>query len=419
MAKEEKKKNVHEIEIEIKGEEWTKAQDIAFEKRVKEVKVDGFRKGKCPRNIFEKKFGKESLYFDAADSLVSTAYNKVISENKLIPIIEPKLDIKKLDEKGVTFIFTITTKPEIKISKYKDLGVKKQAIKVTKEEVDTEINNILDKYADIVVKDDKAVSGDTVIIDFEGFINNKAFDGGKGENYDLVLGSNSFIPGFEDQLIGKKAGDKVDVKVTFPKDYHAEELKEKEALFKVTVHEVKTKELPKIDKDLFLDLGLKDVKDEKEFRELVKKQISVTKENEANIKYENEVLEKVAKNTKVDIPEELIHEEVHRMMHEYEENLKMQGLTLEMFYQFTGSNEDALHDQMHEEAEKRVLYRFILDEVVALEKIKITDKEAEKEAENLAKQYNITKDQVILEYGGLEVIKLDMQFKKALDIMKN
>ncbi len=419
MAKEEKSKNVFEVEVEIKGKEWEEALDKAFEKKVKTVKVDGFRPGKCPRDIFEKKFGKESLFIDAADSLIQVAYGKALKKDKLVPIIEPKLDVKELNEKGVTFIFTITTKPEVKISKYKELGIKKEKATVKKEEIDNEINTILERYSDVIVKDGKSAKGDIVIIDFEGFVDGKAFEGGKAENYELTLGSNSFIPGFEDQLIGKKAEDKVDVKVTFPEDYHAEELKGKEALFKVVVHEVKVKEAPKIDKDLFLDLGMNDVKDEKEFRDLIKKQLEVSKQNEIDIKYENEVLEKVRSNTKVDIPEDLIHEEVHRMMHEYEENLKMQGITLDMFYQFTGSNEAALHDQMHEEAEKRVAYRFILEEIVKLENIKITDKEANEEAEKLAKQYNVKKDDIILDYGGIEILKLDLQFKKALEIMKN
>ena len=418
MAK-EAKKNVHEIEITIEGEEWNKALDKSFEKNVKDAKIDGFRKGKCPRNIFEKKYGKESLYSDAINVVIDVAYEKVMKDNELVPIVEPRIDIKKIDEKGVTFVFTITTRPDVKISKYKELGVKKDEVKVSKKEVDEEIANILDRYSDVVVKDGKAENGDTVVIDFEGFVNDEAFEGGKGENYELTLGSNTFIPGFEEQLVGSKAEDKVDVKVTFPEDYHAEDLKGKEALFKVTIHEVKTKEAPEIDKELFLDLGLDDVKDEKEFRDLIKKQIEVSKENEANIKFENDVLEAVAKNTEVDIPDELVHEEIHRMMHEYEENLKMQGITLDMFYQFTGSNEEALHDQMHDEALKRVTYRFILEEIVKLEKIEVTDEEANKEVEEIAKKYNATKEDIISQYGGLEILKLDLQFKKALDIMKN
>lgn len=418
MAK-ETKKNVQDVEVKIEGEQWNKALDKSFEKNVQNAKIDGFRKGKCPRNIFEKKYGKESLYSDAINFIIDVAYSEALKKSKLAPIIEPKMDIKEINENGVTFIFTITTRPEVNISKYKDLCVKKEEVKVSKKEVDEEISHILEKYSDLAIKEGKAEKGDIVVIDFEGFIDEKPFEGGKGENYELTLGSNTFIPGFEEQLIGKKSEDKVEVKVTFPEDYHAENLKGKEAIFKVTVHEVKTKELPEINKELFLDLGLDDVKDEKEFRDLIKKQLEVSKENEINIKYENDVLEAVRKNTKVDIPEELVHEEIHRMMHEYEENLKMQGVSLNMFYQLTGSNEAALHDQMHDEAEKRVTYRFILEEVINKEKIKATDTEANKEAEEIAKKYNITKEDVIKEYGGLEIIKLDLQFKKALDIMKN
>ena len=226
---------------------------------------------------------------------------------------------------------------------------------------------------------------DTVVIDFEGFLGDKAFDGGKGENYNLVLGSNTFIPGFEEQLIGKKSGDEVDVKVTFPKDYNSEELKGKDALFKVKVHEVKTKQKPNIDKDLFLDLGF-DVKDEKEFRELVKKNIEAKKESDINIKYENDLLEEILKNTELSLPDELIDDEIHHMMHQYEDNLKMQGVSLDMFYQLTGSNEETLKNQMREEAIRRLNYRFILEEIAKLEKIKVTDKEANDKAEELSKK---------------------------------
>lgn len=414
----ENKNNVHEIEIKIENEAWEKALDASFEKKVKEIKVDGFRKGKCPRNIFEKKFGKESLYLEAADYVLPEAYESAVKKDNLIPIIEPKVDIKKIDENGITFLFTITTKPEVKISKYKDLGVKKAETKVTKKEVDAEIEKLLDKYADIVVKDGKIENGDTAIIDFEGFIGDTPFEGGKGENYPLVIGSGSFIPGFEEQLIGLKSDDETDVKVKFPEDYHAEDLKGKDAVFKVKVHEVKTKEKPKMDKEFFLDLGFDNVNTEEELRDLVKVELEAQKDYENDNKYVDDLLEAVNKNTTVDVPEELVNEEIDRMIKQYEQNLQMQGVTLEMFYQFTNSDEQALRDQMREEALKRVQYRFILEEIAILEKIEISDEDADKEAEELSKKYNMTKEELLKQFGGIEMIKYNMQMEKAIDVLK-
>ena len=418
MAKEAKKNNIHEIEIEVKGKDWEKALDKAFDEKIKTVKVDGFRKGKCPRNIYEKKFGKESLYMDAVNNALPDAYDKAVAKDNLIPIIQPGFDIKKIDENGVTLVFTITTKPEVVITKYKDLGVKKEEAKITKKEVDAEIEKLLEQYSDLVVKEGKIENGDTAIIDFEGFIGDKAFEGGKGENYPLVIGSGSFIPGFEDQLVGKKSDDEVDVKVTFPEDYHAEDLKGKEAVFKVKIHEVKTKEKPNMDKDFFMDLGFDNVENEEQLRDLLKADLEAKKNYELENKYVDDLLEAAAKNTTVEIPHELVHEEIDRMMKQYEQNLAMQGINLEMFYQFTHSDEAALREQMHEEAEKRVKYRFILEEIVELEKIEISDEEANKEAEEIAKRYNMKKEEFLAQFGGLEMIKYDLQMEKAIDIMK-
>ena len=411
-------KNVHEIEVKIEKKDWTEAIDKSFEKAQKNVKVDGFRKGKVPRNIFEKKFGKESLYEEAINIVLPKAYDKAFKDSKLEPIIQPSIDIKEINEEGVTFVFKITTKPEVKIKKYKGLKVTKEKVNVTKEEVDHQIEHLLEQYAEMIIKDGEIENGDTAVIDFEGFKDGKAFDGGKGENYPLVIGSNTFIPGFEEQLIGLKTGDEKDIEVTFPKDYASEELKGQKAVFKIKVNEVKTKELPKMDEDFFKDLGYDKVENEEQLRDLIKVDLEAKKEYENENKYIDALLEEVAKNTEVEIPEELIHEEAHHMVHQYEENLKMQGITLDMFYQFTNSNEEALIKQMEPEAEKRVKYRFMLEEIVNLEKIDVTDKEAKDHAKEIAKQYNMKEDDLIKEYGGLDMIKYDVKMQKALDIIK-
>lgn len=416
--KEKKAKNIHEIKVEITGKDWEKKLDETFKKIIKKVKIDGFRPGKAPRNIYEQKYGKQSIVVEAVDSCMNEAYVKALKEFKGEPIMQPTVGIEKADETGVTYVFTFTTKPEIKINKYTNLGVKKDSVKVTKKDVDAEIEKMRKEYADLTVKDGKAENGDTVIIDFEGFDGDKAFEGGKAENYALELGSNSFIPGFEEALVGVKKGDKKDVNVTFPKDYHAEELKGKPVVFKVLVHEIKTKVYPELDEDFFLDLGLEDVKTKEDLEKKVKETMTEQKEYEAENKYVDELFEALLKETSVEVPHELIHEELDRMVEQYAERLKMQGITLEQFYKFTNSSEEALKAQMHEEAEKRVKLRFAIDEIIELEKIDATDEEANHDAEEKAKKHGMDKDEYIKAFGGLEMLKYDIKVQKVLDILK-
>ena len=416
--KEKKAKNIHEIKVEITGKDWEKKLDETFKKIIKKVKIDGFRPGKAPRNIYEQKYGKQSIVVEAVDSCMNEAYVKALKEFKGEPIMQPTVGIEKADETGVIYVFTFTTKPEIKINKYTNLGVKKDSVKVTKKDVDNEIEKMRKEYADLTVKDGKAENGDTVIIDFEGFDGDKAFEGGKAENYALELGSNSFIPGFEEALIGVKKGDKKDVNVTFPKDYHAEELKGKPVVFKVLVHEVKTKVYPELDEDFFLDLGLEDVKTKEDLEKMVKATMTEQREYEAENKYVDELFEALLKETSVEVPHELIHEELDRMVEQYAERLKMQGITLEQFYKFTNSSEEALKAQMHEEAEKRVKLRFAIDEIIELEKIDATDEEANRDAEEKAKKHGMDKDEYIKAFGGLEMLKYDIKVQKVLDILK-
>ena len=412
-------KNVHEIEVKIEKDEWKDAIDKSFLKAQKSVNIDGFRKGKVPRDIFEKKYGIESLYEEAINIVLPSAYDKLFNENKdLVPIMQPTIDIKDINEESVTFIFKITTKPEVKIKKYKGLNVKKEKVTVTDEEIEHQLMHLREQYADMVIKDGKIENGDTAVIDFEGFKDDVPFEGGKGENYPLVIGSNTFIPGFEEQLIGLSSGDEKDVLVTFPEEYASEELKGQKAVFKVKVNEVKTKELPEMNEEFFKDLGYDKINTEKELKDLIKADLEAKKEYENENKYVDALLEEVAKNTEVELPEELVHEEAHHMVHSYEEQLKMQGITLEMFYEFTHSDEQALIEQMTPEAEKRVKYRFILEEIVKLEKIEITDKEVNEHVKEIASKYNMKEEDLIKEYGGTENIKYDMQMQKALDIIK-
>ncbi len=416
--KEKKAKNIHEVKIEITGDEWSKKIDEAFKKVIKTVKIDGFRPGKAPRNIYEQKYGKASLIAEAVDNNMQDAYTKALEEFKGNPIVQPTVAIEKADEEGVVYVFTFTTKPEVKIKKYTDLGVKKDTVKITKKDVDAEIEKMRKEYADLQVKDGKAEEGDTVIIDFEGFDGDKAFEGGKAENHALELGSHSFIPGFEEALIGTKAGDKKDVNVTFPEDYHAEDLKGKPVVFKVTVHEVKTKVYPELNEDFFLDLGLEDVKTKEDLEKTVKESMKEQMDYQAENKYVDDLFEALLKETEVEVPHALVHEELDRMIAEYGQRLQMQGISLEQFYKFTNSSEDALKAQMHDEAEKRIKLRFAIDEIIEKEKISATDEETEKEAVEKAKKHNMDKDEFIKAFGGIEMLKYDLMVQKVLEILK-
>ncbi|MEI3499444.1 MAG: trigger factor [Bacilli bacterium] len=415
----EKNKNVKEITIKIEGKEWEDALDKAFEKANKKVKIDGFRQGKAPKEVFIKKYGEESLFMDAADLVLQPAYQKMLDENKDVEIVaQPEVALKSISKDGVEFIFTITTKPEVKLGKYKKLGVKKEKVEVTKEEIESALNETLNRYAENVVKEGKVENGDIAIIDFEGFKDGVAFEGGKGENYSLTIGSNTFIPGFEDQIIGMSKDEEKDINVTFPEDYHSEDLKGQKVVFKVKVNEIKTTKIPELDKDFFEDLAMEGIDSKESLEKQLEENIKAHKEQHAEDHYIDELLKKGIENMEVDIPEAMINEELDRMIRQYEENLKMQGLTLEQFYQFTNSDEAALKDQMKEEAEKRVASRLLLEAIKVEEKIEIADDEAKKEAEELAKKYNMEKDEFLKLFGGIEMVKYDMEMRRAIEILK-
>ena len=416
MAKCEK-----EIEIVIEGKDWEEALDKAFKKANKNAKIDGFRPGKAPKDVFIKKYGKESLYMDAADTAADMAYQKLLNEQaedvKEL-VARPDIALTNIDDKKVTFKFTLTTRPEVKLGKYKGLGVKKDEVKAEEKEIEDAINHMRERYAEDVLKDGAIADGDIAVIDFEGFVDGKAFDGGKAENYSLKIGSGTFIPGFEEQLIGLKSGDKKDVKVKFPEDYHAEDLKGKAATFKVTVHEVKEVKIPELDKDFFDDLGMEGITTKEELEAQISENIIARKEMEAENKYMDDLLEAAAKDVKVEIPEAMINEELDRMVGQYADHLKMQGITIEQFYQFTNSDEQALKEQMRPEAIKRITYRLMLEEIAKEEKIEIDDKAAKEEAKKLAEKYQMKEDEFLSAFGGLDIVKYDMKMRQAMEILK-
>ena len=416
MAKSEK-----EIEIIIEGKEWEGALDKAFKKANKNAKIDGFRPGKAPKEVFIKKYGKQSLYMDAADEAADMAYQKLLkdyADDVKELVARPEIALKDVNDDKITFLFTLTLRPLVKLGKYKGLGIKKDAIKAEAEEIEDAINHMRERYAEDVIKEGAIASGDIAVIDFEGFVDGKAFDGGKSENYSLKIGSGTFIPGFEEQLVGLKSGDEKDVKVTFPADYHSEDLKGKDATFKVKIHEVKEVKVPELDKDFFDDLGMEGITTKEELEAQVSENILARKEMEAENKYLDDLLEAAAKNVEVDIPEAMINEELDRMIQQYSEHLKMQGITIEQFYQFTNSDEMALRDQMRPEAVKRITYRLMLEEIAKEEKIEIDDKAAKEEAKKLAEKYQMKEDEFLSAFGGLDIVKYDMKMRKAMEVLK-
>ena len=412
-------KNIKEITKAVEGEKWQKAIDKAYEKLSKKVKIDGFRPGKAPKDVFLKKYGKENLMVEAADTLLQELYMDVLKDNEGIELVaQPKVEIKGISEEKLEVMFTLTLRPEIKLGKYTDLGVKKENVKVTEKEIEENIEHMRSHYAENVTKDGKVEKGNIAIIDFEGFKDGVAFDGGKSENYSLEIGSNTFIPGFEDQVIGMNKGEEKEIKVTFPEDYHAEDLKGAPVVFKVKVNEIKEIKLPEFDKDFFDDLGMEGIDSKESLEKQVKENIKARKDHEAENKYIDDLLEAAAKNAEVEIPEVMIEEEIDRMLKQYEENLMMQGITLEQFYKFTNSDEKALRDQMKEEAGKRIKFRLMLEEIAKKEKIEVSDAEADEEAEKMAAKYKMKKDEFLKQFGGLEMIKYDVKMRNAIEVLK-
>jgi len=412
-------KNTKEIKINIEGQEWQDALDKAFLKANEKAKIDGFRPGKAPKDVFMKKYGQESLYMDAADICLEIAYTKMIKDNEGLEIVsQPQVDLTTVNESGLEFKFTLTLKPEVKLGKYKDLDVKKEKVEVTKEEIDEAIAEMQNRFAENVIKEGKVENGDIAVIDFEGFKDGTPFDGGKGENYSLKIGSKTFIPGFEEQVIGMEVNEEKEIEVTFPEDYHSEDLKGALVTFKVKVNEIKGIKIPELNKDFYEDLGMEGVNDLKSLEEQIKETIKARKEMNADNKFVDELLEVIAKDTQIDIPEVMINEEVDRMLKQYEENLKMQGITLDLFYQYTSSNEEALREQMKEEGTKRVTFRLMLEQIAKEEKINITDEEVEKEATTLAKKYEMEKDEFLNAFGGLDMIKYDLTMRQTLDLIR-
>ena len=412
-------KNTEKITIKIEGEEWAKALDKAFKKRVKEVEVDGFRKGNVPKDVYLKKYGMESLFYEAMNLVADKAYTKAFKKAKIEAAAEPLFDVKNISEEAIEFELTIVGKPDVKLGKYKDLKVKKEKVEVSKEEIEEEISHLREQFAEIRVKEDGTVEeGDTAVIDFEGKVDGEVIDGGTGKNFPLEIGSHTFIPGFEEGVVGMKVGEEKDLDLEFPQDY-VEHLAGKKAVFHVILHEIKTRVLPDIDEDFFKDLGYDKVTNASELEAEVKKVIEDRKKEEIDDRFLEEVLSKASENMEIEIPEEILEDEVHRMMHQMEEQLKMQGITMEQYMEFAKVSHEDMHKNLEPEATKRIKYRYLLEAVAEAEKIEVTKEEADKDAEEMAKNYGITKEELIKAYGSEEVLMYDSKMRKTLDFLKN
>ncbi|API89326.1 trigger factor [Marinilactibacillus sp. 15R] len=391
--------------------------DTTFKKVQKTLNVPGFRKGRVPRKMFNQMYGEAALYEDTLNDLLPEAYSKAVEEAGIEPVAQPNIDIESV-EKGQDWklIAEVTLKPEVELGEYKGLEVTKQDREVTDEAVEKNLETRRENLAELTVKEDAAEEGDTVVIDFEGFNDGVAFEGGKGENHSLELGSNSFIPGFEEQLIGVKAGEEKEVTVTFPEEYQAEDLAGKEAVFNVKVHEVKSKELPELDDEFAKDAD-EDVETLDELKAKIRKNLEEGRENSANDARDDEAIRKAVMNAKIEeIPHEMAHDEVHRQMDMFLNNLQQQGISPEMYYQMTNSSESDLHKQFEGEAEFNVRTNLVLEAIVEAENLAADDEDIEKEIKDLAAQYNMPEEQVRSVLSPDLLVK-DISLKKAIDVI--
>ncbi|AJY76036.1 trigger factor [Paenibacillus beijingensis] len=413
-------KNIVAIDVEVESEKVDAAIDQAFKKVVQKVNVPGFRKGKVPRAMFEKRFGVESLYQDAIDIILPEAYSEALQETSVKPVDRPEIDVEQFG-KGQAFKFKakVTVKPEVKLGEYKGLEVPAGSSEVTDEEIGEELNRLQQRHAELaVVEEGAAENGDITVIDFDGYVDGEQFEGGQAERYSLELGSNSFIPGFEDQVVGMQTGDFKDVEVTFPESYHAENLAGKAAVFKVKLHEIKRKNLPALDDEFAKDVSEFDTLEE--YKQDLSSKLKERKEKENEQARETAVIEKVAEGAEVEIPEAMINTEIDYLFRDFENRIRTQGLTMDLYYQFSGQDEAALREQMRSDAERRVRNNLVLEQVAKEEGIEVTEADVNEELENLAKQYSRTVEElrgIFAQNGSLDSLKDDLSLRKTLKFL--
>ena len=416
---EKMEKNMAKLTVEVSAEDLDKAMEGAYKKAKNRISIPGFRKGKAPRKMIEKMYGKGVFLEDAVNALLPEHYSKAAAESELEIVSQPKIDVVQM-EPGKDFIFTaeVAVKPEVTLGEYKGLEVPKTEINVTDEEVDAEVKKEQEKNSRTITVEDRAAQKDDIVtIDFEGFTDGVAFEGGKGSDYPLTIGSNTFIPGFEDQLIGANTGDHVEVKVTFPEEYQAKELAGKEAVFQCDVKKIEAKELPELDDDFAKDVSEFDTL--VEYKENVKKELTEKKEAEAKTAKENAVIDKVIENAQMDIPEAMIDTQCRQMMDDFGRRMQSQGLSMEQYFQFTGQSMDKMMEDMKPQALKRIQTRLVLEKVVETENIEASEDEINEEISKMAEMYKMEADKVreLLGEQGLGQMKEDLAVQKAVTLL--
>ncbi len=405
------------LTVEVAADVVNNGLDQAFKKVVKQINAPGFRKGKMPRQIFEKMYGVESLFQDALDFILPHAYASAVDEAGIDPVDRPEIDIVSM-EKGQPLVFTanVVVKPEVTLGEYKGLEVTKVDETVTDEEIEEQLKAQQARLAELVVKEDAIVEGDTAVIDFEGFVDGEAFEGGAGQDYPLEIGSNSFIPGFEGQLVGVKSGDSKDVEVTFPEEYHAAELAGKAATFKVTVKEVKGKEFPELNDDLAKEIDA-EVEGIDALRAKLKETTAEEKKQMSAQNLRDDLVEAAAANATIDIPEAMIETETDRMLQEFGQRLEQQGMNLDLYFQFSGQDEAALRGQMAEDAKNRVKVSLTLEAIAEKENLQASEEDINAELEKMSAQFNMSADDIKRALGGTEVLANDLRFQKTVEFL--
>ena len=408
-----------ELTAEFSGAEWTDAQKVAFNKIAKTVRLDGFRPGKAPAALLKKRIPTAQVLQEALDTVLSKNYMTLLTENNVEPIAQPELTVESMDEEKVSIKLKITVRPEVTLGEYKNLDIKKAAVRVTQKEIQARIDELRNEYAVLEDKEGAVENGDTAVIDFEGFLDGVAFEGGKGENHPLEIGSGSFIPGFEEQIIGMNVNETKDINVTFPEDYQAEDLAGKEVVFKVTVHEIKTKILPEVDDELAKDINIEGVETVKDLEAHVKSELKAQKTQKAENDYSEAVFKKVIENSTVEVPDVMVEQEMQGMLQEIVGNLQQQGLDFETFKAITGKSTEDIKEEIKDQAKERVQLNLILAEIVKAENIEVSEEELNEELKTIASYYGKDVEEIKTIFAGqMGAITSDILNRKAINIIK-
>ena len=412
-----KEKSVGDLTVKIEGKEWADAVKKAFNKIAKNVSINGFRKGQAPKALIEKRVSDNERFITAVDDNANVWMRAALEAEKLVPISQPQLDIKAVDANGVELVFTFAVMPEVKLGDYKGLEYNLDEVAVSDEEVDAELNRMREQYAEVQTKDGAAAEGDTVNIDYEGFKDDVAFDGGKSTNYDLVLGSHSFIPGFEEKLVGVKAGEEKDLNLTFPENYHAKDLKGAAVVFKVKVNEVKTKVLPEVNDEFAKDVNAAGVETVADLKNMIRTRIEDGKKSQAENKADTALMDKLVENAEIDLPEVLVEEEVNNQIQQLAQQISQYGMNFNQYLSMMGKKIEDVRAEYTDNATKTAKLRLILEEIAKVEALEPTEEDLENEYNNIAAQYNMPVDQVKT-YISVDMLKRDVRNEKAYAFVK-